>query len=340
MSSTNIESSTLPELLSLRSQIDAAISAACGGDASAAVLQASSGKGPKKPSARAGQPTAYGAFSSKVQKEHAEEIKAFKEANPEMKGAHMAWVGKYKEEHPDIYEAFKTEWAEAHPKPAAPAAAVEGAEGEEAKPKKVLTPEHLAKMKAGREAAKAAKAAAAAAGVEPAPLSDSEAEKAEKAEKPKRVLTPEHLAKLKAGREAAKALKDAEKAAAAAEANEQSPIALMPEAAPDSDKAKKPKKAKKAAAPVPAPAPVAVPVAAPAPVPVAVAEEAQVEAEELPFKHGGAVYIRMGISNASGQPKWASNDLWMSKKGARGPYAGELMEDGSINADAEEPAVN
>ena len=66
---TNIESSTLPELLSLRSQIDAAISAACGGDASAAVLQASSGKGPKKPSARAGQPTAYGAFSSKVQKE-------------------------------------------------------------------------------------------------------------------------------------------------------------------------------------------------------------------------------------------------------------------------------
>jgi hypothetical protein len=347
MSSINhFESNTLPELLSLRSQIDARVSALCGGDSAVVAASSAVGAKVKKPSARAGKPTAYGAFSSKIQKENADEIKAFKEANPEMKGAHMAWVGKYKEEHPDIYEAFKTEWAEAHPKPAAPAAAVEGAEGEEAKPKKVLTPEHLAKMKAGREAAKAAKAAAAA-GAEPAPLSDSEAEKAEK---PKRVLTPEHLAKLKAGREAAKALKDAEKAAAAAEEKEQSPIALMPEAAPDSDKAKKPKKAKKAAAPVAVPVaapvavpvavPAAVPVAAPAPVPVAVAEEAQVEAEELPFKHGGAVYIRMGISNASGEPKWASNDLWMSKKGARGPYAGELMEDGSINADAEEPAVN
>ena len=109
------------------------------------------------------------------------------------------------------------------------------------KPKKVLTPEHLAKMKAGREAKKAAKLAAEAAGaaaggaavleenaspaVNPEHLTilktkaaaKKAAKKAEAAagaeaaavEKPKKVLTPEHLAKLKAGREAKAAAKKA-----------------------------------------------------------------------------------------------------------------------------------
>ena len=120
------------------------------------------------------------------------------------------------------------------------------------KPKKVISPEQLAKMKAGlaasREAKKLAKMAAetpgAAAGgaavveenatvVNPELLTNLKAKKAAKkaakkseaaggsddvVEKPKKVLTPEHLAKLKAGREAkaaAKKAKEAEDAIAA-----------------------------------------------------------------------------------------------------------------------------
>ena len=286
MSSISFESNTLPELLSLRSQIDARVSVLCGGDSAVVAASSAPGAKVKKPSARAGKPTAYGAFSSKIQKENADEIKAFKEANPEMKGAHMAWVGKYKEEHPDIYEAFKTEWAAANPKAEAPTS----------------------------------EAASADEGAEPKP------------EKPKKVLSPEHLAKMKAGREAKKAAKDAEKAAAEAEAKGESPIALSPPAPAEAPvkAAKKPKEAKKAA---PAPE-----VAAPAP--EVAAPAAEQEAEALPFKLGGATYIRMGVSKPDGNHEWLSGDLWLSKKGARGSYAGELMEDGSINADAEEPTLS
>ena len=352
MSSISFESNTLPELLSLRSQIDARVSVLCGGDSAVVAASSAAGAKSKKPSARAGKPTAYGAFSSKIQKENADEIKAFKEANPEMKGAHMAWVGKYKEEHPDIYEAFKTEWAAANPKAEAPTSEAASAdEGGGApvvaeKPKKVLSPEHLAKMKAGREAKKAAKdAEKAAAGTESS--SDEAAGGGGggggggpvAAEKPKKVLSPEHLAKLKAGREAKKAAKDAEKAAAEAEAKGESPIALSPAAPAEVPvkAAKKPKEAKKAA-PV---AEVAAPVAeVAAPVAEVAAPAAEQEAEALPFKLGGATYIRMGISKPDGNHEWLSGDLWLSKKGARGSYAGELMEDGSINADAEEPTLS
>jgi hypothetical protein len=66
---------------------------------------------------------------------------------------------------------------------------------DEVKPKRTLSAEHLAKLKAGREAAKAKKLAAS---PEPLPVAEP---------KPKRTLSPEHLAKLKAGREAAKAKK-------------------------------------------------------------------------------------------------------------------------------------
>ena len=78
------------------------------------------------------------------------------------------------------------------------------------KPKKVLSPEHLAKLKAGREAAAAKKAAAAAPAEVAAPEAAAPAAVADA--KPKKVLSPEHLAKLKAGREAAKAKKEAAKA--------------------------------------------------------------------------------------------------------------------------------
>jgi hypothetical protein len=101
----------------------------------------------------------------------------------------------------------------------------QAAQPEAQKTKKKLSPEHLAALKAGREAAKAKKTAAAA--------------PAAKAEKPKKVLSPEHLAKLKAGREAAKAKKAAEapSSSAASEAEDGPEAPPLPGVA-----AQKPKK--------------------------------------------------------------------------------------------------
>lgn len=296
MSSINFMSMPITDLLAYRSALEAAIISQCGGSAAGAIalpeVKGKKGKDgkEKKPSARAGKPTAYGDFSSKIQKEFAEQIKEFKEANPEMKGAHMTWVGTYKEQHPEIYEAFKAEWAVAHPKT-----------------------ETASADASADEAAGDATAAAEA--------------------KPKKVLSPEHLAKMKAGREQKKAAKDAEKALAEAEGRADAPIALLPKA--EKPKAQKePKKAKKAAE-------ITVPVV-PIAAPPAPAEDGEKEAEALPFKLGGATYIRMGVSKPDGNHEWLSGDLWLSKKGGteRGAYAGELMEDGSINTDAEEPELS
>ena len=64
------------------------------------------------------------------------------------------------------------------------------------------------------------------------------------------------------------------------------------------------------------------------------AEEAEVEL--LPFKLDGQTYIR---PSAAGN--WASGDLWYTEKdGSKGAYFGELMDDGSINTDAEEPSFD
>jgi hypothetical protein len=162
------------------------------------------------------------------------------------------------------------------------------------KPKKVLSPEHLAKLKAGREAAAAKKAAEKAAAA-PAEVPAPEAAAAPvAAEKPKKVLSPEHLAKLKAGREAAKAKKEAEKAAAApAEPVEAAEVAVAAPVAAEKAKkvlspehlaklkagreaAKAKKEAEKAAA---AEVPAAAPVPAPAEVAAAPAEVAAEPAE-------------------------------------------------------------
>ena len=160
MSSTlDFSTLSLTDLLQQRSMIDAEIFKQTGGTVTVTGKKA---RGQKKVSARSGKSTVYGDFSSKIQKEHAEEIKAFKEANPDMKGYHMTWVGNYKKEHADEYTAFKTAWDLEHPKAdvsetSSVASATEGADGSVSKPKKVLTPEHLAALKAGREAKKAKK---------------------------------------------------------------------------------------------------------------------------------------------------------------------------------------
>jgi len=168
--SVDFSTLSLTDLLAKRTEIDTQLALKTGG----AVVNSTGKKGKKskkekKQSKRSGKPTVYGAFSSKIQKEHVDEIKAFKEANPEMKGAHMSFVGTYKKEHDEEYKAFETEWREAHPKDAVDSSPEDAEVGDSAsssgqpaaaeKPKRVLTPEHLAKLKAGREAAKAKKEA-------------------------------------------------------------------------------------------------------------------------------------------------------------------------------------
>jgi hypothetical protein len=82
---------------------------------------------------------------------------------------------------------------------------------------------------------------------------------------------------------------------------------------------------------VPAPAEVVV-VAAPEP------EEEAAALELLPFKLDGVSYFRLGAKTADGEIAW-EGDLWYNKKGVRGSYVGSLLEDGSIDTDAEEPTL-
>ena len=260
MSSTNVASMSLQDLLNLRSNIDSQIFKHTG---EATVVSV---EPPAARSSRAGQPSCYGSFSSLIQKTHSEDVAAYKAAHPELKSGHLNWVGEYMKQHAEEYEAFKAKWSEEHPK-----------QPKEPKEKKV-------RAKKEKE-----------------PKSDGE-------EKPKKVLSPEHLAKMKAGREAKKAKKDA------AKSSESQPAV---ESAPESPKAD-------AAAPD-ATAPDA--------------EEKPRTVDEVPFKHGGVTYIRLGYAEADGSHTWASADLWLSKKGARGAYVGELQESGEINEDAEEPAL-
>jgi 2-oxoglutarate dehydrogenase E2 component (dihydrolipoamide succinyltransferase) len=135
----------------------------------------------------------------------------------------LSVVVKKVEFSPDYIPAAAPVW----PAPGFVAAAKPVADAKpDAKPKRVLSEEHLAKMKAGREAAKLKKQLAAAA-EPPAPVVAAPlpvvaapvpvvavAVPVVAEEKPKRVLSPEHLAKLKAGREAAAAKKAASLVAA------------------------------------------------------------------------------------------------------------------------------
>ena len=129
----------------------------------------------KKQNANKGRPTCHGDFVKKILEEQKDAAQAFKEANKEMKGAHLIFVANYKKEHAEQFTAFEAAWKEAHPKVVAEPVAEPVAVAEDdvatvasvpavadAKPKRVMSDEQKAKMKAGREAAKAKKAADAA----------------------------------------------------------------------------------------------------------------------------------------------------------------------------------
>jgi len=132
----------------------------------------------KVPNKNKGLPTCHGDYTRMILETQKEAMTAFKEANPEVKGAHLVFVSVYKKEHAAEYAAFEAAWKEAHPKREAdlklqvdlkPQVELEGAGGApieaEVKPKRIISDEQKAKMKAGREAALAKKKALAAAPV-------------------------------------------------------------------------------------------------------------------------------------------------------------------------------
>lgn len=128
-----------------------------------------SGK-PKKQNSNKGKPTCHGDFVKMICEKFKDEILAFKAENPEKKGAHLVFAANYKKEHADEVATFEAEWKEAHPTDAVSDASntsvaedASDANGSDAngsatdKPKRTMSDEQKAKMKAGREAARAKK---------------------------------------------------------------------------------------------------------------------------------------------------------------------------------------
>ena len=159
--SNTLQSMSLEQLRAERDRINAAI-AVLMGDAPAVETKRKSNK-------NKGKPTVWGDFSKKIQAEHKQQIIDYKAAHPGEKSPHLAYVTQYRKDHTEIYDAFKVAWKEAHPdtdagsvaEEAAAAAEAEGGGGAAAaKPKRVISDEQKAKMKAGRERKKAEKDAA------------------------------------------------------------------------------------------------------------------------------------------------------------------------------------
>lgn len=310
----SINESTKNALLALRAQLDVLIASA-GGDVSAVKTsgkKASAVKAEKKPRANAGVGTAWSAFSSKIQKEHKDELdivkaeaaaarKAAKEAGedapPETKGAHLHWCSTYKEEHKDEWEAFKAEWEVAHPKGSKPASAA------------VSSSASVAEDSDGETSASTA--APKKRGIK----KDSE-------------CTPEELAERKAKRAATKAAKAATK-----EASEVVDRATSVIAAAKPTATTKPKTAAKPAAKP------ATPPAVPVPATVEEVEETEDEPEDklIPFAHKGKSYLRFGHLDEDGDAVWdEGGDLWLANDdGSKGAYQG-VLKAGKIDSS---PAV-
>jgi hypothetical protein len=75
-------------------------------------------KDPLVKTKKKGGPTCHGDFTKKILSEKKDEVIAFKDANPEIKGAHLVYVANYKKEHAEDFAAFEAIWKEAHPKTA------------------------------------------------------------------------------------------------------------------------------------------------------------------------------------------------------------------------------
>ena len=249
---------------------------------------------------RVSQGSAWADFTQMIVKEKADEYTAFKEASESKLGVAPRFVAAYRKAHEAEWEAFQTTWNAEHPK--------------------------------------AAKGSVASAAEEPASADEgsvtsggSEKAASGKRRGPKKLadMTPEERTAHDAAVQKRREAKKAPSAAAEEEAKAAAPVVV--------------------AAPAPKPKPVAAPAPAPAPLPLKAAPvaEAEEEAEEegveqRMFTLDGQKYIRLWDSGAE---DWATGDLWAVKANGSGSpqrdyYCGELMEDGSINTDAEEPELD
>jgi hypothetical protein len=302
----------MPLLLSSRTRIDEVIMARSAGVAPAAAAAGKKGAKKNKDGTekvkRKGSPGAWSDWTKKVMTDCDAEIKAFKEAAEKKAGAHLKWISANKGKTSPEWLAFKAEWDASHPKAAK--GAKEASDAEEAEEDEDSDSPAAAQGGGGSVAAVAA------------PL----AEKVAKKRGPKKLadMTPEEKANHDAGVAARKAKKAAAAAAEAAAVAAAGPVQPKPVA-----------ELMAAAEAATAPAPKPKPVAAPAPAPVA-EEEGTIELKI--FILDGQKYMRLWSSAAN---DWHTTDLWYTtKKGERGAYWGELMEDGSVNADAEEPELD
>ena len=301
---------SLPLLLASRTRIDEVIMARSAGVAPAPAAAGKKGKDGKEKVKRKGSPGAWSDWTKKVMIDCDAEIKAFKEAAEQKCGAHLKWISANKGKTSPEWLSFKAEWDASHPKEAKEAkGAKEASDAEEAEE----SDSSPAAAVGGGGSVPAVPVAAAVA-----------AEKVAKRRGPKKLtdMTPEEKAK----HDAKVAERKAAKAAGASALEEAAKAAVpVPTAA-------------LVAAPKAAPAPV---VAAPVPVPVPVAApEAEDEEDSVELKIfvvDGQKYMRPWSSAAK---DWATADLWYTnKKGEKAAYWGELMDDGSVNADAEEPEI-
>ena len=255
-----------------------------------------------KVSKRNGKPTVHGDFTKHILSNHKDEIATFKSENPDQKGAHLVYVAKYRKDHAEEYSAFEAKWKEEHPP-------TEESDADSDVPSDTLEVNTEGKVK-----------------------------------KPRAPLTQEHKDAMQAGRQKKKAEKEAAKIALEQDAiNVAAPVTApvtapvkassVPLPASPSGK-KKPKTVKKAeeiVIPVP---PVSSPV-----------EEPDEQDEFLPFTHKDPTskvstkYIRMGQRRPDGNHIWASTDLWLSVKGAKGAYKGQLLTNGTIDTTVEEPEI-
>ena len=147
------------------------------------------------------------------------------------------------------------------------------------------------------------------------------AEKAPKRRGPKRLadMTPEEKAKHDAGVAERKAKKSA--GAMALEAEAKASVSIQP-----------------LAVEAQVPNLVVAPVTEVTEVNVGMNDEEEDGIELKIFTLDGQKYMRPW---SSGAKDWATGDLWYTnKKGEKSHYLGELMDDGSINCDADEPELN
>ena len=144
----------------------------------------------KKTSARKGKPAAPGtkAWTAFIEHCRATMPERFASAPPKDR---MAIAKAIKDEDPEAYKAFAAKYIAEHPASetasvASDAESVPADADKAEKPKRVMSDEQKAKMKAGREAAKAVKDAAKAAGETPPPKAKGKA----KADAPKKATAP------------------------------------------------------------------------------------------------------------------------------------------------------